>query len=207
MAGEVDPFEPQSGAAPDLEIDQGEADRDAEAPVEHLVQEAVAGIVVVIAIAAEPELFVEVGVERRDPHRGRRPLMALEPSGRRLAHPLEAQQVRRRVERGIFDAGDRQRRGREGFARLVQRAQEIVGDAGQARQQRQWHGAIVARTHPITLIDRRRGVQKLDRDRGSGIGRTFLQLQLPAFSFSTKSIVSSSSESTIVSASVSVARG
>ena len=63
-----------------------------EAPVEHLVQEAVAGIVVVIAIAAEPELFVEVGVERRDPHRGRRPLMALKPSSRGLAHSLEALQ-------------------------------------------------------------------------------------------------------------------
>ena len=72
MAGEVDPFEPQAGAAPDLEVDHREADRNAEPAIEHLVQEAVARIVVVIAVAAEAELLVEVGVERGDLRRGRR---------------------------------------------------------------------------------------------------------------------------------------
>ena len=128
------------------------------------------------------------------------PLVALEPPGGRFAHPLEPQQVRRRIERGILDAGDRQRRRRERFARLVQRAQEIVGDAGQARQQGQWHGAIVARTHPSRL-------STVGVEAAAQLQLPASSYRLPAFSFSTKSTVSSSSESTIVSASVSVARG
>ena len=147
MPGKIHPFEPQPGAAPDFEVDDGEADRDAEPAIEHFVEEAVARVVVMIAVAAEPELLVKVGVERREPDRGRRAFVALEPSGGRFPHALEAQQIRGGVERGILDSGNGQRRRRQGFPRLVQRAQQVVGDTGETRQQGQRHGPIVARTH------------------------------------------------------------
>ena len=101
-----------------------------------------------LAVAAEAQLLVEVRVERGDARRRGRAVVALEPPGGRFAHPLEALQVRRRIQRRILDAGDRQRRRRERFARLVERAQQVVGDARKARQEGQRHGSIVARTHP-----------------------------------------------------------
>ena len=84
----------------------------------------------------------------------RRAGVPLQPPGGRFAHPLEALQVGRRFQRRILDAGDRQRRRRQRFARLIQRAKEVVGYAGQARQQGQRHGSIVARTHQFRLSAR-----------------------------------------------------
>src|SRR5207245_1266835 len=77
VPGEVHAFEAESRAAPDLEIDGGQADRNAEPAIEHFIQEAVARVVVVLAIAAESELFVQVRVERRDVRRGARALLPL----------------------------------------------------------------------------------------------------------------------------------
>src|SRR5438309_413446 len=78
--------------------------------VEHFVQEAVARIVVVVAVAAESQLLVEIGVEHRDARVQARAATALQTSGRRLAHALEPAHVRLRIEHRVFDARDRERR-------------------------------------------------------------------------------------------------
>src|SRR5206468_11391671 len=57
MAGKVDPLEPDTGSAPDLDVDDGEADWNPGTAVEHFVQEAVARVVVVVAVAAESQLL------------------------------------------------------------------------------------------------------------------------------------------------------
>ena len=144
MSGEVHAFETEARAAANLEIDDGQAHRDAEAPVQRFVQETVAGIVVVLAIAAEAELFVEMRIERRDEDGRRRAGVPLQPPGRRFPSArgvggeelLRAPDTRRRQSTAPTARG---------FARLIHRAKEVVGDAGQARQQGQRHGAIVAR--------------------------------------------------------------
>ena len=66
MSGKIHALEPQTGAPSDFEVDDRQADRNAGAPIEDLVQEAVARVVVVLAITGEAELFEEVGVQRRD---------------------------------------------------------------------------------------------------------------------------------------------
>jgi hypothetical protein len=116
-------------------------------PIEHFVEEAVARIVVMLAVAAETELFVQVGVERRDAHVMAGALVTLEPSGRRFAHALEPLQVRPGVERRILDPRDRKRRRRERFPGLVDRAEQILGDPRQPCLEGYRHGGIVTRTH------------------------------------------------------------
>ena len=63
---EVDTGNPQAGTSCQLEIDDGERDRDAGAAVEHLVEEAVARILVSLAVAAESFFVVEIFVEDLD---------------------------------------------------------------------------------------------------------------------------------------------
>ena len=151
---EVHAFETQPGAAADLEVDDGEADRNAEPPVEHLVQEAVARIVVVLAVAAEAELLVEIRVERGDQDGRRRAVVPLQPPGGRFAHALEALQVRRARRapgtRRRRSPAPRGARASPGSFSARSRSSAICG---QARQQRQRHGSIVARTHPRRCID------------------------------------------------------
>ena len=48
----------------DLHVDDRQRDRNAGAAIEHFVQAAVARILVLIAVADEPQLVEEVGVER-----------------------------------------------------------------------------------------------------------------------------------------------
>ncbi len=57
--GSPTPSTRQAGAPPDLHVDGGERDGDAGAAVEHVVQEAVARVVVVLAVAAEALLVEE----------------------------------------------------------------------------------------------------------------------------------------------------
>src|SRR5262245_64814203 len=63
VAWEIDAVDAQAGAARDLEIDDGEADRDPGAPIDHFVEEVVPRIVVMIAVSRETQLVVEVLVE------------------------------------------------------------------------------------------------------------------------------------------------
>ena len=116
-------------AAADLEVHDGQADRNPQAAVEDFVQETVARVVVVLAVAAEAELLVEIRIEGRQEDRGRRPFVTLEASRGRFSHAFETEQVRSGIERRVFDAGDRQRRRHQSFARLVERAQQVFADA------------------------------------------------------------------------------
>ena len=100
--------------------------------------------------------------------------MPLEPARGGFSHPLEALQVGPAVQRRILDAGDRQRRGRQPFAWLVERAQQVFGDTRQTCLERLGHGSIVARTHASGLST------------VPAAGSSFsyqLPAQLPAFSF------------------------
>ena len=94
VTGKVYAFEPQAGTSPDLEIHHRQADRNAGSPVEDFVQEAVARIVVVLAVPGEAELLEEVCVQRRNPGVDIVFPAGVQPRGRRFAHPLEALQVR-----------------------------------------------------------------------------------------------------------------
>ena len=144
VAGEVHAFEPQAGAAPDLEIDHRQTDRDAGPAIEDFVQEAVARIVVVLAVAAEAKLLEEIGVQRRDLRVDRSPPAALQPRGRRFPHPLEPLQVGFGIEHRDIHARDRQRRRRNGFARLVERAQTDRPRPDSSGPEGEWHGLIIA---------------------------------------------------------------
>ena len=64
VSREVHARHAEAGASGDLEVYDRQADRNAGAAIEHFVQEAVARIVVPIAVSAEPLLVVEVFVER-----------------------------------------------------------------------------------------------------------------------------------------------
>ena len=73
MAGKSDPLDREPAAAPDLHVDDAQGERDSHATLEHFVQEAVAGVVVVRLVAAEAELVEEVGVHAANPALGNRP--------------------------------------------------------------------------------------------------------------------------------------
>jgi hypothetical protein len=93
---------------PDLDIDDGERDRDAELAVQHLVEEAVARIVVFARVAAEAELFKQVAVERDDGLDGRD--VPAQPRLERRRDPVHARLIRGNVEPGVLVRRDQQRR-------------------------------------------------------------------------------------------------
>ena len=134
MAGEVHARDVDAGAPRDLEVDDSERDGNAGAAIEDFVEEAVARIVVAFAVTGEALLVVEVLVQDGDgvlaAHAGPR-----HAPGRLVAHPLERFHVPVGVERGIFDAGNRQRRRRERLARRVHGVLQIVGDLDAARSE------------------------------------------------------------------------
>ena len=67
VAREVDALEPQPGPPADVHVDDRQRDRNAGAPHQHVVDEAVAGIVVVRLVAVEPEILEQVVVQGGDP--------------------------------------------------------------------------------------------------------------------------------------------
>jgi hypothetical protein len=91
-------------ASPDLHRDHRERDRDPEAPREHVIETAVARIVVLLAVAAEALLLEE---ERSQPVQ-RAPAVE-RPRAGALGEVVEPTEPGRVQEVGIFDAGDRQR--------------------------------------------------------------------------------------------------
>ena len=64
VAGEVDALDGQPGAPRHLHVDQRQRDRDPGAPIEHLVEEAVARILVVHLVADEAQLAEQIVVQR-----------------------------------------------------------------------------------------------------------------------------------------------
>ena len=67
MSGKVDPLDVHAGPPRDFHVDQRQRDRDAGPAIEHLVQEAVARILVVHVVADEVQLVEQVVVERHHP--------------------------------------------------------------------------------------------------------------------------------------------
>ena len=147
VPGEIDPGDAQPGAAGDLEVDDREADRDAGAARQHFVEEAVARIVVALAVAGEAELVVEELVEGA---KGVFRRLAARPQARRcrIAHLVEQREVGRRIEPGILDPSDRERRRRKLVARRVHRLLELRRDLDcpRMKMERDAHGEIVRLT-------------------------------------------------------------
>ena len=66
VAREVHAVQPESGAPSDLHVDDGQRDGNAGATVEHLVEAAVARVLVLIAVADEPLVGEQVLIEPLD---------------------------------------------------------------------------------------------------------------------------------------------
>ena len=88
-----------------------QGDRDAGAAIDHVVEVAVAGVVVLLDVAAEALLLEQVAVERHDRALGAR--LVVEPLPERDAHLVEAHQVGADVEVGVLLGRDEQGRLRE----------------------------------------------------------------------------------------------
>ena len=133
---EVDAGHPQTRPAGHLEVNDGERNGNSGAPFHHLVEETVARIVVVLPVADESLLVVEVLVERtnRVESAGSR---ARDSHRRVLAHARQTVDVGRRVERGILDARNRQGGGRDVFRAGVHRPLELRDDLRGPRLQMQ----------------------------------------------------------------------
>ena len=104
-------------------------DRDAGAADEHVVQEAVARVVVVLLVAAEATLAEEVAGHGADRLVGGRPGRQARGGGR--GERVELGEVRLRLELGIPDARDRQRRATE--IRRVTRARTAANSSRSRR--------------------------------------------------------------------------
>jgi hypothetical protein len=107
---EADAVDRQAEPPADLDQDQGERDRDAEAPVENLVKKAVSRIVVFLGVSAESLLLEEKlahavkAAERVLPQ-------ASGPNGGGEA--VQPEEVRLDVQIGILGSGDEQRGSRQ----------------------------------------------------------------------------------------------
>ena len=124
VPGEVDAFDVHARPPRDFHVDERQRDRNAGPPIEHLVQEAVARILVLDVVADEPLFVEQVLVERRDA-RERLGIDARRGTSRRdRAPPRPAAPPRGRARRadrdtgpassfGYVDARDHQRRDRE----------------------------------------------------------------------------------------------
>ena len=109
MARQADAHDLQADPAPDFHGQDRERDRDAQPPFEHVVQTAVAGIVVVVGVAAESLLAEQELAESVEGG----------PAAAGLRHAGASRQVVQRRQRGfdrelgVLDARDRQRRAAE----------------------------------------------------------------------------------------------
>ena len=125
VSGEVDALRVQAGAACHLQINDRERDGDARAPVQHLVEKAVARIVEVLAVPAEPHLVVKVLVQ--DPHGILRGVDGVDARRGLCAHLLDGPKVGLGVERRVLDPRDRQNGRGEVATRSGHRAAQIIG--------------------------------------------------------------------------------
>jgi hypothetical protein len=112
MPGEIDAVDVQSRAPRHFHVDEGQRDRNACAPIEHLVETAVTGILVPLAVADESLFLKEVGVQGTNAGERRAIAGVLDVRGNRLggggAHAIELRDVRFGDQAGILDARDHQ---------------------------------------------------------------------------------------------------
>ena len=107
VPGQADAVDRQSGAAAYVEINDGEGNRDADLALQHLVQKAVARVVVVPEVAAQPVFLEETGIEaRNDAVR-----LQLHPQAarNRFRHAVQAPQAGIDIQLGIAFQGDQKR--------------------------------------------------------------------------------------------------
>ena len=132
MTREVDAVDVQARAPGDFHVDERQRDRNARAVIEHLVEAAVARILV--ALVAGKALFLEkIGVERAHARERRRIACLLDVAAnglrRRRPHAIELREIRLGDETRILDPRYDQRRMRERCPRSVgsgsQRVDEI----------------------------------------------------------------------------------
>ena len=95
VAGEVDAFGANAGAARHLDVDQRHRDRNALLPIHHLVEAAVARVVELLAVAGESKLAKQVPIDRIDARGERRVVSGIlrDEMERRIAHLLEAIEI------------------------------------------------------------------------------------------------------------------
>ena len=125
VSGEADARGAEAETAGDLEVEDRERDRDADLPVEHLGEEAVARVVVVVRVAAKAEL----GEQR--PGQGAPGLVGrtggVDGGRRPRGERIERAPVRLDVEAFVFPGADQQRGHVELDVRLV-----ALDDRGEA---------------------------------------------------------------------------
>ena len=128
VSREGNPGEAAADPAADFQVDRGQRDRDPDPAVEDVVQERVAGVVVLLPVAAEPHLLEQQAVQMRDLAGGA--LASLHASPDLARHLVQAGEVPSHVQVGIFFARD-QERGVTQIDRVVrQRQQGREGPAG-----------------------------------------------------------------------------
>ena len=107
VAGQSDALHGHAGAPPHLHVDQGERDRDADAPLQHLVDVAVTGVVVVALVAGEAEVVEEEVAEGVGGAEGG---IAVDGARRGPRQRVEEPNLASEVEIGVFGGGEEQRR-------------------------------------------------------------------------------------------------
>ena len=104
MPGKGDAVDAQPAAATDFHVDDRERDRDAGAPLDHLVEEAVLRVVIVGLVAGETELVEQHGIEPPHPPLRKRPCG--EPARHLRGKFIERSHVPRLIEIRILLARD-----------------------------------------------------------------------------------------------------
>src|ERR1700730_8073187 len=104
MAGHTHPAHGQAGPLPHRQIEHGQRDRDAHPALQHLVEKAVARVVVLLAVAFDMQLLEQVGIGLLN-HSLRLDL-GPDPLFQLAAHPSDLIEIDRRgTGRGLFGPG------------------------------------------------------------------------------------------------------
>ena len=127
VAGEPDPLHRQPDPRGDLDVEDRQRDRDPEPAVDHLVQERVPGVVVVLLVAAIARLVEEHGAEL--PETLRRRAVRRQPGGDRGGELVQHGDVPAGVEARVLLLGHRQ-------GRLGERDRGSRDERGEARARR-----------------------------------------------------------------------
>ena len=141
VPGKVDAFGAQSGAPRHFDVDQRQGDRQAFLPIHDFVQAAVARVVILLAIAAEAELTEQVAVHCIDARGNRRVVAGIlgdEVKGR-VAHQVQAIQVRARIQAWVLEACHQEGRGRQIDTRAVGRLDDQIGERSLGLSQHKGH--------------------------------------------------------------------
>ena len=148
MPGQRDCRQLQPDTLGDEQVDDGQGDRDALAPCEHLVEVAVERIRVIIGVAVQAEFVEQHAVEHA----------ALFPGGRRLGDQLAAARGQRvqlgaagaHVEIGVDRAAEQQRAGLKLVVERTDEAPELAHRVGEIQLAQKPGG--LQREHPVGLV-------------------------------------------------------